>query len=253
MWLDILLLSSTLAAAGEHHDLAGGGLVLSPAWLPAVGPSGRLSAGFLPCVGGQGFEIDGWGRGGGEGHFCSNEEDMIAFGGASGGLAVHPGPVFLSATVGGGAGFLAVQEANRPEYAAAFLYLKPEVSAGLGLGWAAAELGLFAELGLPVATWQEEEQALGVPFAWGGTQVSLLFGEFWPHGDRLGAEEWTEVVPPTPPAPGGLPLAIPVDAPPPPPPPAPAAMPAELEEGGEAEPGTATAPTPTAEPPPEED
>lgn len=165
-----------------HHEIAAGGVVLDSAWVQTLGDGSRTPP--MGCIGGQGFEVDHLLRVGGDGHFCAGSGSLMGYGGVQAGAWFGFGPVAFSPYIGGGIGWRGLEE---PTDGALFAYARPTLAFLVMFGVVGVELGGYTTVGGELATWSSDAtpptpQGLW----WSGGQVSVVFGELWPH---LGDDE----------------------------------------------------------------
>ncbi len=211
------------AYASPAWGFGGSGYVLGTATVPDLGPA-RPDFGTMECQGGVGFGVNDHRRIGGEGHYCEGDLARAGFGGVQVGWHSRGSFLWTSMYSGLGAGGIQATTPDARAWQGAFVYVRPTVSVGVALGFAALELGGFVNL--PVNVWQQSAGYQAVPLTpMPGAEVSLLFGNFRKQQAPCGQEPVpAATLPPPPPvtpapiAPPPRPLALPPAAPIPPPP-----------------------------------
>ena len=171
----VMLMAAAPAAAQSY---GGGGLVVQRSTIDWDVPN-QIEPNQVSCVGAVGYGVRRGKRAGGEGHVCSGPYTNMVYGGAQFGLQSKRGGWWLNAYNSFGIGWVGVHGIDSGRFDSMFVYTRPTVGAGVGIGhWAGLEVGAFANLPLSLVGVVHSDVDAKIVFPHVGLQATLLFGNF---------------------------------------------------------------------------
>lgn len=188
-----------VASPAFAQSYGGGGLIAHQAPLPWDTPE-YLGVNPLGCLGGIGYGVSNGRRAGGEGHFCGGPYGNMAWGGAHYGVQGKRAGAWLTAYNTVGMGWVGVHDGYRSRFDSAFVFTRPTIGAGIGLGsFAALEGSAYLMLPLNVVGVVQNDFDARFTFPHVGLQASLLFGDFSRKRKHREAPPEAHAYPPPPP------------------------------------------------------